>query len=101
MLCYVRPPKFNNIHHATRATSSFRVLKAQKNRYPFIYQRSADNQRFVIAVNPSEHKVEAQIDGDHPLCQVVYSNSTGVEINRTLDDNTTILLPPESFVVFN
>ncbi len=87
---------------AFTASGDFKVLYAQKNKYPFVYRRSIDKDIFIIAINPSEIQVDAVIDDGDSIHKIVFSNKPiDVEIKKVPTNKTGIQLAPESHVVFS
>jgi maltose alpha-D-glucosyltransferase/alpha-amylase len=87
---------------AFTSSGDFKVLFALKNKYPFIYQRSADDDVYITAINPSNRQVDAEVDLSHLNCQVVLSNRIiPMDPDQTSKGSTILHLPPETFVVFH
>ncbi len=78
-------------HPALQASASFDVLFAQRGKYPFVFLREDEQERFIVAVNPSAQEVEAVFP---------YASSSAIEtiygINQAItqqQDTLTVRLP--------
>lgn len=74
-------------HPALQSRGEIEFVYAEKNTYPFAYLRSSDNEKILIAVNPSDKF--ASFDYDHAPKSVLYS--FGGE--TTVSDGKYILAP--------
>ena len=45
-------------HKALQSFGEFTPLYAEKGKYPFVYERKAEGERIVVALNPAERKAE-------------------------------------------
>jgi len=57
--------EFKRSLKALEADASWRVLYAERGKMPIIYERSKNNQRLIIAINPTTQNVEATIKIDN------------------------------------
>ena len=52
-------------------TADFRILFAQENTYPLVYEREGSGQKLIVAVNPAARACEATLP--HPVGDILYS----------------------------
>ena len=45
-------------HKALQSFGEFKPLYAEKGRYPFVYERMAEGERIVVALNPANRRAE-------------------------------------------
>jgi maltose alpha-D-glucosyltransferase/alpha-amylase len=78
---------------ALRAEAAFELLYAERGRLPLVYQRQAENQRLVIAINPSLQPVSAKLSlpGIATLPQTIWGQP---EALTQIDSGWQIELPP-------
>jgi len=46
---------------ALQAQADFNVLYAEKNKYPFVFSRSLNNEQIIVALNPAGNDVNIEI----------------------------------------
>ncbi len=69
-----------------KADSSFEVVYARENEFPFVYRRGS----LYVAINPSDQKATAPMSGQH---EKVF------EIGSSSIDGAALIMEPQSFVV--
>jgi maltose alpha-D-glucosyltransferase/alpha-amylase len=72
-------------HPALQASAPFKILFAQPGVYPLVFLREADQESFIIAVNPFSHSVEAEFPSlSNSVPQTIYGVAAGFIANNNL-----------------
>ena len=74
-------------------TADFRILFAQENTYPLVYEREGSGQKLIVAVNPAARACEATLP--HPVGDILYSLGGKVDAS-----GCTLQMEGESFVIY-
>ncbi len=84
-------------HRALQADGRLDILYREQGGYPFVYKRSAGNELFVIALNPSGREQRAAFEFEGPELQCVLGEG---RLERKSAQAAGIIMPPVSFAVF-
>ena len=86
-------------HPALATKGDFIILFAEKNRYPLVYERRQGEQRFVIAINPSNNPAFAEFGCANAQHAVAVEN-TGCQMDVVLGQ-VRLSMPPISCVIYS
>ena len=78
-------------------TADFRILFAQENTYPLVYEREGGGQRLIVAVNPAAYASEAAIP--YEVGEALYSLGGSAEAVPS-ETGCTLKMEGESFVIY-
>lgn len=78
-------------------TANFRILFAQENTYPLVYEREDGGQRLIVAVNPAAYACEAAIP--YEVGEALYSLGGSAEAVPS-ETGCTLKMEGESFVIY-
>jgi len=77
-------------------TGAFKPIFAEKNKYPFVYERSQGSERFWIAINPTDQDLKTKLPATKSVEAI---HCTGAEL--TTDSKKSVLsMGPVSFGIF-
>jgi len=72
-------------HPALQGSAPFKILFAHPGEYPLVFLREADQESFIIAVNPFSHSVEAEFPYlSNSVPQTIYGAAAGLIANNNL-----------------
>lgn len=78
-------------------TSDFRIVYAEENAYPLVYEREGGGQTLVIAVNPAARSCEAQLP--QAMGEALYALGGAVEAIPS-ETGCTLRMEGESFIIY-
>ena len=78
-------------------TADFRILFAQENTYPLVYEREGGGRRLIVAVNPAAYACDAAIP--YKVGEALYSLGGSAEAASS-ETGCTLKMKGESFVIY-
>jgi len=87
-------------HPALAGDGDFEAVYAEKNRYPFIYQRKLGGERILVAINPSDRPVSKTIRIENPVSDWTEMMVSGAKIELT-GSNMRVRMEGVSYGVFS
>ncbi len=85
---------FRKANPALKASAQTEFLYAEEDEYPLVYKRFCDSQTLVVAVNPADRAVSADISRELRL-KPVFVFGGGAQVNAS-----KIEMQPQSFAIF-